>query len=224
MRALPTSDPTPATTLRNRPVSTHRSIRRSHRRGVRLALLAGAVVLSAAACGDDDDTVSSAGADEVTTTSTAAHEDAEHDDVVEVTLVDYAFQGLPDRVPAGTKLAIANDAPAELHELVAIRLPDDEKRSVHDLLQLPEAELGPLLSAGPPAAVLLAPPGGEQIAAVGDGTLAEPGRYLVMCAIPTGVAPDVYLAAAAASGGEKPEVEGGPPHFVHGMAAELVVE
>lgn len=219
MSSLPTADPTTAAAQRNRTMSTHRS----NRRGVRLALLAGAVVLSAAACSDDDDTVTSAGADEVTTTSTTEHEESEHDDV-EVTLVDYAFEGLPERVDAGTRLTIANDAPAELHELVAIRLPDDEERSVEALLQLPEAELGPLLGAGPPAAVLLAPPGGEQIAAVGDGTLREPGRYLVMCAIPTGVAPDVYLAAAAASGGEKPEVEGGPPHFVHGMAAELVVE
>ena len=37
------------------------------------------------------------------------------------------------------------------------------------------------------AAVLLADPGGEQIAAIGDGVLSEPGRYLLLCAIPTGV-------------------------------------
>jgi hypothetical protein len=45
-----------------------------------------------------------------------------------------------------------------------------------------------------------------------------------MCAIPTGVDPDVYLQAAAEAAGGPPEVEGGPPHFLHGMAAELIVE
>ena len=45
-----------------------------------------------------------------------------------------------------------------------------------------------------------------------------------MCSIPTGVAPAEYLAAAAQSGGEPPQVAGGPPHLAHGMYAELTVE
>ena len=97
-------------------------------------------------------------------------------------------------------------------------------RSVEELLELPQEQLGAVLGAGPPQTVLLAPPGREQIPAVGDGTLREPGRYLVMCSIPTGVDPAEYLAAAAAAGGEQPQVPGGTPHFVHGMAAELFVE
>jgi hypothetical protein len=74
--------------------------------------------------------------------------------------------------------------------------------------------------------VLLQPPGSdEQIVAVGDGTLTEPGRYVLMCFIPTGADPDEYLAAAAASDGEAPTgVAGGPPHVVNGMYAELQVE
>ena len=71
-------------------------------------------------------------------------------------------------------------------------------------------------------AVLLTAPGGEQIAAVGDGTLAEPGRYLIMCAIPTGADAEEYLAAAATSDGPT-QVEGGAPHFAHGMFAALIV-
>jgi len=68
-------------------------------------------------------------------------------------------------------------------------------------------------------------PGGEVIPAVGDGTLAEPGRYVLICAVPTGVDPDVYLQAAAESGGEQPQIpEAGPPHLVHGMVAELTVD
>jgi hypothetical protein len=88
---------------------------------------------------------------------------------------------------------------------------------------LPEAELGAIIGAAEPATVLLAEPGGEQIPAVGDGTLTEPGRYLILCAIPTGVDPAVYLKAAAESAGGPPQVEGGPPHFVNGMFAEVTV-
>ena len=74
--------------------------------------------------------------------------------------------------------------------------------------------------------VLLQPPGSdEQIVAVGDGTLTEAGRYVLMCFIPTGADPEEYLAAAAASEGEAPTgVAGGPPHFVNGMYAELQVD
>jgi hypothetical protein len=139
---------------------------------------------------------------------------------VEVRLVDYGFEGLPDEVAPGTRLTVINEADAELHELVAFRLPDDEERSVHDLAMLPPEELGAII--GEPVAVLLAEPGGEMIPAVGDGTLAEPGRYAIMCFIPTGADPAEYLAAAADSDGP-PDVAGGPPHFVHGMLAELTV-
>jgi hypothetical protein len=190
-------------------------------------VLAGALI--GVACGDDDDdastdTTAAESADDPTDGAGADESTSEEGDVVEVSAVDYAFEGLPASVPAGTRLAIANDAPAELHELVAIRLPDDETRTADELMALPEAEADALLGGGPPAAVLLAEPGGEPISAVGDGTLSEPGRYLVLCAIPTGVAPADYLAAAAEAGDGPPQVEGGPPHFVHGMYTELVVE
>jgi hypothetical protein len=185
--------------------------RNSHLRwrpsGVGRILAVGAVTLALTACGSDDDA-------------------ADEPDVVAVTAIDFAYEDLPDSVPAGTRLTLANSAPSELHELVGFRLPDEETRPVSELMSLPPEEMGSLF-AGEPAVVLLTPPGGDasdQIAAVGDGTLSEPGRYLVLCAIPTGVSPDVYLAAAAESGGGPPEIEdGGPPHFVHGMWAELTV-
>lgn len=102
-----------------------------------------------------------------------------------------------------------------------MRLPDDETRSVEELLALPEEELMALFP-GPPATVLMAPPGGEQVAAVGDGTLSEPGRYALVCFIPTGADPVAFMEQAGPDG--PPEVDGGPPHIVHGMHAELVVE
>lgn len=164
-----------------------------------------------AGCGDDDP-VETAAPDPVAPIT---------EDVVEVSMIDYAFVGLPETVPVGTRLAVSNDAPAELHELVAFRIPDGEERSVSDLLMMPPLDLMGVLSE--PVSVLLAAPGGEMIPAVGDGSLDEPGRYLIMCAIPTGADPGEYLAAAATSDGP-PDVEGGPPHLAHGMWAELMVE
>ena len=175
--------------------------------GVGHILAVGTVALGLTACGSDDNA-------------------ADEPDVIAVTAVDFAYEDLPDNVPAGTRLTLANSAPSELHELVAFLLPDDETRPTSELMSLSPEEMGALF-AGEPATVLLTPPGGDasdQIAAVGDGTLSETGRYLVLCGIPTGVSPDVYLAAAAESGGGPPEIEGGgPPHLVHGMWAELTV-
>lgn len=171
----------------------------------RLAVALAALALLAAGCGGNDPVEAEA-----------------PDEPIEVTLVDYAFVGLPDSVAAGSGFNVVNDAPEELHELVAFRLPDGEERGLDELAQLSPHELEALL--GAPATVLLAPPGGEQIAAVGDGTLTDPGRYAIMCFIPTGADPQEYLQAAAETEEGPPQVDGGPPHFVHGMVAELTVE
>lgn len=139
---------------------------------------------------------------------------------VEVTAVDYAFSGLPESVAAGTEFTLANESDVEVHELVAVRLPDDDDRSVDDLVADPEqlVALFPAVST-----VLIAEPGGTGIAVEGDGTLTEPGRYALICAIPTGADPAEYLAAAAEAEGGPPDVAGGPPHFAAGMYAEVTV-
>ncbi len=206
--------------------TTHTTSRSASRRQVRrlaaapLAALVALVPL--AGCSSDDD----ASAEPTTTkapASTTTHADHAEPAEYEVTLSDYSFTGLPDEVAAGSKLTVVNTATTELHELVAIRLPDDEERSVEDILALPQDEVGAILGGTMPATVLLAPPGGEQIPAVGDGTLSEPGRYAIICSIPTGASPEEYMAAAAASNGAPPQVAGGRPHMVHGMFAELTV-
>ena len=71
--------------------------------------------------------------------------------------------------------------------------------------------------------MLVAPPGEDGFAAVGDGALGEPGRYLVMCFIPTGADPAAYLDALEANPGQPPSVSGGPPHFTAGMYREVTV-
>lgn len=200
-----------------------------------LALLAAASILAIAACGDDapDNAETTVQPAAPPTTPPGPHPGTEPtsppvanttNDAAEVTvqLRDYAFSGLPASVPAGTKLVVENTSAIELHEIVAFRIQDSEARSASELIALPEAEL--LAAVGPvPATVLLAAPGEPQIEALGDGTLTDPGRYLLLCGVPTGVDPGEYLAAAAESVGP-PNVPGGPPHFAHGMYAELIVE
>lgn len=188
-------------------------------RTTRLAGAAGALLLATtalAACGDDDD---DATATTTSTTTTAAVDDGP----VEIVAVDYAYEDVPESIAAGTQLTLRNDSDAEIHELVAFRLPDGDDRSIDDIAKLPPGELMALMG-GEPATVLLAPPGGEVIPAVGDGTLADAGRYAIICVIPTGADPDEYLKAAAESEGGPPEVDGGPPHIANGMYAELIVE
>ena len=177
------------------------------------ALLATAMLV--AACSSSDDSSTDQTAPEPTTTTAAAPV------VVDVVATDYAYVGLPAEVDAGTTIRLTNESGAELHEFVAIRLPDDETRTVGELMQLPPDELAaffPLVET-----VILAPPGAEGFAVEGTGVLTEPGRYAIICAIPTGADPDEYMAAAAESEGGPPEVAGGPPHIANGMFAEVVV-
>ena len=140
---------------------------------------------------------------------------------IEVTALDYGFSGLPERVPAGTVFTLLNESGAELHELVAIPLRADETRTVPELIADPEA-----LAAyfGSVETVLIAPPNEGSIAAEGTGALNTPGRYAIICAIPTGDNPAEYLAAAAEAEGGPPQVAGGPPHFAKGMWGEVIVE
>ena len=173
----------------------------SHRRAAAAAVAAGLALLTAA-CGDDGGGIKT------------------------VTATDYAFEDLPKSVDAGTMLTLKNTSDKEIHELVAIWLPDDEKRSVQQLINLPPAEQNAVFGRSQPAMVLIAPPGGDDpIKALGDGRLTEKGRYAVVCMIPTGANPAAYLAAAqAAAGGSPPQVAGGPPHVVQGMYGEITVE
>ncbi len=141
-----------------------------------------------------------------------------------VTASDYKFEGLPKSVKAGSTLVLKNASTKEVHEMVVAKLPDNEKRSAAELVALPEDQIESLFQ-GPPAMVLITPPGGApQITAVGDGKLMEKGRYLVTCFIPTGADPAAYLAAAQASqDGPPPDVAGGAPHLANGMYAEITV-
>ena len=144
------------------------------------------------------------------------------DDTKTVTAADYSFKNLPSSVDAGTTFKLKNASSKELHEMVVIRIPDGERRSVQELVNLPESQQEAIFGRAEPAMVLLAPPGGgEMIKAVGDGTLTEKGRYAVVCFIPTGADPAAYLQA---SGDGPPQAAGGPPHVAQGMYGEITVK
>ena len=205
----------------------HTTIRR------RVALVATCLVaaVSLSACGDDDDTATDAPDGTTATTeapattvatteapaTTAGGDDAAGETIV-VTAVDYSFEGLPETVPAGTKISLVNEG-NEPHEFVAMRIPDEETRPVEELVQLPEEELGAVFGASEPAAVILAATGQTDMPGpvVGDGTLTEPGRYAIVCFLPVG-SDDSILES------EGPPPDGdAPPHAMQGMIAELTV-
>ncbi len=188
---------------------THHARRRFKARLVGVALCA----ILAGACGSDG---GDEAAEETTSTTAAAPPAAA------VTAMDYRFEGLPSNTAAGTRLTLKNTSTKEVHEIVAFRLPPGEQRSADQLVKLPQEQLMGLLG-GPPAAVIVAPPGADGFPAVGNGTLAEPGRYLVTCNIPTGADPAAYMKAAQQSQGGPPQVPGGPPHFTKGMYGEIAV-
>jgi hypothetical protein len=142
--------------------------------------------------------------------------------VVEVHAADYGFGGIPASVAPGTEFQFVNDSTAEVHEIVAVRLLDTETRSVHEIVQA--QDLGAIFAGGMPHLVIVAGPnGGEPILAVGDGTLTDPGRYAIVCFIKTGTDPQAYFDALAVTPEGPPQVDGGAPHLVHGMFAEVTV-
>ena len=63
---------------------------------------------------------------------------------VAVKAVDYGFEGLPPKVGTGSTFTLTNASKVEAHELIAMRLPDGERRPAAELVRLPEDQLGAL--------------------------------------------------------------------------------
>jgi uncharacterized cupredoxin-like copper-binding protein len=144
---------------------------------------------------------------------------------INVTAADYSFAGLPATAKAGSKFAMTNGSTKEFHEMVMLRIPDDEKRSVAELAALPEAEADAIFAAVEPALVTVAKPGEAGTPVVGDGVVAEPGRYAVVCFIPVGADPDeVAKAMNEPNPTGPPNLGDGPPHASKGMVAEITIE
>lgn len=140
----------------------------------------------------------------------------------EVTGVDYAFEGLPEDVAAGTTLTFRNDG-TEVHEMVVMRRNDDLTKPFLEILgEGEEAGRTQVAVLG----VAVAPPGqaAQSGVAVGDA-----GDYAVVCFIPVGTTPGGSGGPGGSgrsdgSGGPGASgAPGGPPHFVRGMITEFTV-
>lgn len=167
--------------------------------------------------------------------------DSMSDMTIEVSGVEYAFDGLPASVPVGTTLTFTNNG-IELHEIVVNRLADGVEETFDELMALNES--GVDLEAegyidtdfGDP--MLLAMPGET---ADGGITLEQEGRYVALCFIPTGLEPaklaefgvDVSTIGPETDMAELPEeaqayleeiMTTGAPHMAQGMIQEFVVE
>ena len=145
------------------------------------------------ACGDtkDDKVATGAGA-----SSTAAPKAAGGGKTLAVTGADYEFKGVPKTAAAGTVISFKNSSTKEVHEIVALRVKDGENRPLSDLLALSEPESEKVSEF---RGVTVAFPGEEGFAPEGPLTLSQPGRYLLICAIPTGADPVAYKAAVPPS-------------------------
>lgn len=130
--------------------------------------------------------------------------------VVEVLMVDYAFEELPDTMEPGLTAIRARNDGEELHELVLFRIDDDVDASIEELLELPEDEVDEMIEFH---GFAVAAPGEEAV------TFAdlEPGRYGMICFIPVGTTSMEDLP-------EEDDDVTGPPHFTQGMVAEFEVE
>lgn len=121
---------------------------------------------------------------------------------LEVTAVDFAFEDLPDEVPAGpTVIRLHNEGQEEHEMLLARRLPGTTE-PVEELLALPEEELVAKLE-------LIGGVGAAPAEADVTVTDLAAGDYVVVCFIPTGT-----------TGGVAGD---GPPHAFEGMVAEFEV-
>ena len=120
-------------------------------------------------------------------------------EAVDVTGVEYAFEGVPDSVPAGTVAFTFSNEGEEPHEMLLFRKVDGETASFEEIFSGPEEESeGKIEFAG----ATFAEPGDEGSAL----TDLSAGDYAMVCFVPVG-------------GGED-----GPPHVSEGMFKEFTVE
>jgi hypothetical protein len=128
---------------------------------------------------------------------------------LDVTGIEYEFQGLPKTLPAGTVAIRFTDNGAELHELAILRV--KSKDSVKKLAGLSEKELAKKTEEiGGTFATQ-----GQTSYAIAE--LSKPGRYAVICHLPVGSTSEEALDEAGKEHDTK-------SHAQEGMIQEIKVE
>lgn len=131
-------------------------------------------------------------------------------EIVDVTGLEYEFQGLPKSVPAGVVgFNFTNDG-AEVHEIVIFRIKGDE--SLKKLLKLSENKLEKKVEF---INATGAPPGESADTIYSD---LKPGRYGAVCHIPVGTTDESQL------DDEEHQDEDVPTHVDEGMYQEFKVK
>jgi hypothetical protein len=129
----------------------------------------------------------------------AVFESCETAATLDVSGIDFAFEGIPDEVDAGrVAIRFTNDTEqAEAHEMFVMQRADGVDEPVTELMELPHEELfGKVI----PTAVAYADEAGGVNVALVD---LAPGEYIAICMIPT--------------------TTDGAPHATHGMVDEFTV-
>ena len=174
-----------------------------------------ALLVLGGACGSTEDSKAAG----TTTKASATPASTGAAKELKITGVDYDYDGVPKKVAAGTVVSFTNASTKEVHEVAVLRVKDGETRPLATLLALPEAEQE---TAAEFRGIAIALPGKPTVTPRGPVTLDQPGRYILLCNIPTGADPAAYEEAMKKPG-PPPSIPGGPPHFKKGMVAELTV-
>lgn len=124
---------------------------------------------------------------------------------VDVTAVDYAFEGVPETLPAGfASFAFSNEG-KELHEMIMVRFKDPSE-SIEDLMKLSDKQAQKHIDF---LGASFGPPGAEDL----EVKELTPGKYALLCFVSVGSTSEKAARKAK-----------GPPHVARGMSAEFTVE
>ncbi|HYP24689.1 MAG TPA: hypothetical protein VEV43_14050 [Actinomycetota bacterium] len=124
---------------------------------------------------------------------------------IDVTAVDYAFEGVPETIPAGTVTFGFSNEGDELHEMLTVRYKDPDT-TIEDLMKLSDKEAEQAIDF---LGASFGPPGFSDT----ESRELTPGKYALVCFVPVGSTSE--KAARKADG---------PPHVARGMSAEFTVE
>jgi hypothetical protein len=127
---------------------------------------------------------------------------------VDVTGIEYEFQGLPKTLPAGNVAIKFTDTGAEIHELQIFRV--KSKDSVKKIIGLSEKEQRKKIEE---AGIVFATPG-QTFYNIVD--LSKPGRYGVVCHLPVG--------STSEQAAEEAEKKHAKSHAQEGMYATITVQ
>ncbi|MFN2588512.1 MAG: hypothetical protein ABR613_10405 [Actinomycetota bacterium] len=124
---------------------------------------------------------------------------------VDVTAVDYAFEGVPETLPSGFVTFGFTNGGDEVHEMIMVRY-KDASLTIDDLMKLSDKEAEEKLVF---LGASFGPPGAEDT----ETKELVPGKYALVCFVPVG--------STSEKAAEKAD---GPPHVARGMSAEFTVE